>query len=800
MKTIFAPVFLFVSVGAAQSQSINVDKDYSLLVNSEKGIPCQKCTLKYSANDGTILGYKVTDSLGLARLPVELLPQVRNISIQLDKGWYGIALTRAIEPSSTIALTLIGEKAVSPLQKTLKEVIVTGHQQLIEDTGEAVIYNVAADIANSGTDATDVLRRTPLVSVDINGTPSIKGSTSIKILLNGRAVSYLQPSDLLAQIPSDLITKVEVITAPGAKYDADGAAGIINIITKNPVTLNHSGSLNTGLGSKGSHLFASDTYNTKNLSISNGLGFLSFYNSTQATQIAQYAGEKTPFFDRASAGRTKGLSSSYQGSIATLNKKNFFELSVNAFLQTIKPEESFSSYARESTNSQYQGSFASNNKTANISSALSFERKFDKNGQKVNATIEGGYLPTDNIVHLSQEGGFLSTRNRINNKNTLYNSSAKVDYEFNLHKKHFIEAGIKAAKSYSAGTNDAVLDSSSLNSHTASHTDRTGYQLTYSVTSSYFSYKLAATPRFSSKLGFRYEYTSSKYLLDKQAGNLNSYNRGSLFPALTLVYKLSNTSTLTGNYNYRIQRPPFSLLLPVASYISSGIKYIGNPYLNPEFSHVVEVSVSKYIEANYFRASVYTTLTQDAVSSIISQQDGTTTTYINAGSEKIVGLNFWATIYPVAAWSINYGFDFNYRKISNILVSNTGFRLTNTLNTTFRIGNKWSTQLWGTFNTPKILLQGTENSYTFSNISVKRELINKKLFLAISVDNPFSKGFTQKQRIILPEYNSSNEVLYYSRGFRLLLNYKFGNNKNGTYRSKESSIQSGFDVTNLEIN
>ncbi|OUJ68015.1 TonB-dependent receptor domain-containing protein [Hymenobacter crusticola] len=800
MKTIFAALFLFVCVGAVQSQSIKVNQDYSLLINLKENIPCYKCILKYNASDGTILGYKQTDSLGLAILPVEILPQIRNISVQLGKGWYGSTLSRAIEPGQTITLTSVPDKAAPLLQKTLREVVVTGHQQLIEDTGEAVIYNVAADIANSGTDATDVLRRTPLVSVDVNGTPSIKGSASIKILLNGRAVSYLQPSDLLAQIPSDLIIKVEVITAPGAKYDADGAAGIINIITKNPVALNHSGSLNTGLGSRGSHLFASDTYNTKNLSISNGLGFLSFYNSTQAKQIAQYADEEAPFFNRRSAGRTRGLSSSYQGSIATLNKKNYFELSLNAFLQTVKPEESFSSYTKEHTNSQYQGLFASNNKTANISSALSFERKFSKNDQKVSATIEGGYLPTNNIVRLLREADVLSTCNRINNKNTLYTSSAKVDYEFNIHKKHFFEAGIKAAKSYSAGTNDAVLDSSSVDNYTASRNDRTGYQLSYSIASSYFSYKLAATPRLSSKLGLRYEYTSSKYSLEDQTGNLDTYKRGSLFPALTVVYKLSNTSTLTGNYNYRIQRPPFSLLLPVVSYISSGIKYIGNPYLNPEFSHVIELSVSKYIEANYFRASVYTTLTQGAVSSVISQQDGTTTTYINAGSEKIVGLNFWATVYPVTAWSINYGFDFNYRKVSNTVVSNTGLRLTNTLNTTFRIGNKWSTQLWGAFNTPKILLQGTENNYTFSNLSVKREMISKRLFLALSVDNPFSKGFTQKQKIVLPEYSSSNEVLYYSRGFRLLLNYKFGNNKNGTYRSKESSIQSGFDVTNLETN
>lgn len=798
MKTLFLLSTLAIYAGAVQGQSIKIDKQYLLSVTSQDGAPCRACMVRYDAAARTALGYGQTDSLGLVKLPVELLPRLRSISVEFGKEWYGGPFLQAAEPSQTIALTLVDEQPKHLLQNTLKEVVVTGHQQLIDDTGEAVVYNVAADIANPGTDATDVLRRTPLVAVDINGTPSIKGSTSIKILLNGRTVSYLQPSDLLTQIPSDLITKVEVITAPGAKYDADGAAGIINIITKSPVALNHTGSVNTGLGTKGSHLFISDTYNTKNVSISTGIGLLSFYNHTQASQQARYTNENLPFFDRTSIGYSRGLSSSYQGSIATLNKKNYVELSVIAFLQNVKPEESFLSRNSRSSALEYDGLFASTNKTATVSTNLFFERKFTKNNQKISAVVEAGYLPTNNLVALSNNGFGLSISNSIRNTNTLYTSSAKADYEFNLHKKHFFEVGTKVSSSSSTGINTTVVDSSSTNSSTTSDTERVIYHLTYSIASSYLSYKLVATPRLSFKSGLRYEHTTSAYTGHKYGDTTGDYQQSNLFPSLTAIYKVSNTSTLTGNYSYRIQRPDLGLLLPVSSYVSSSVRYIGNPRLNPEFSHVFELNASKYIKTNYFRASLYTTLTQGAISSVLSQYNGTTTTYTNAGSEKIVGLNVWVTTYPISAWSINYGFDFNYRKIANATLSNTGFRLTNTLNTTFKINDKWSAQLWGTFNTPKILLQGTENSFTFSNLSIKRELINKKLFVALSVDNPFTQGFTQKQQIVTHDYSSNSEVLYYNRGFRLLLNYKFGNSKNSSQRAKEPTINSGFQAITPE--
>ncbi len=134
-------------------------------------------------------------------------------------------------------------------EKTLSEVVVSGQKDLVEDKGDRLIYNAEKDISNAGGTAADVLRKVSMLSVDLNGNVQMQGNGNIKVLINGKpsAMMARNLADALRQMPANIIKSVEVITSPGAEYDAEGSAGVINIISKKALQ-GFNGSVNASAG------------------------------------------------------------------------------------------------------------------------------------------------------------------------------------------------------------------------------------------------------------------------------------------------------------------------------------------------------------------------------------------------------------------------------------------------------------------------------------------------------------------------------------------------------------------------
>jgi len=175
----------------------------------------------------------------------------------------------------------VGSMMMSTDTKVLGEVTVTGQGSLIEDKVDRLVYNADKDITSKGGTAEDVLRKVPMLTVDMDGNVQMRGSGNVKVLINNKPSSILASNvaDAIKQIPADMIKQVEVITSPSAKYDAEGTTGIINIITKKNNLQGLTGFVNAGAGVRGANAFGNVNLRKKKIGTALNFGGNSSYNT-----------------------------------------------------------------------------------------------------------------------------------------------------------------------------------------------------------------------------------------------------------------------------------------------------------------------------------------------------------------------------------------------------------------------------------------------------------------------------------------------------------------------------------------
>lgn len=226
------------------------------------------------------------------------------------------------------------------------------------------------------------------------------------------------------------------------------------------------------------------------------------------------------------------------------------------------------------------------------------------------------------------------------------------------------------------------------------------------------------------------------------------------------------------------------------SYTSSNIISVGNPDLNPEISYNYEIGFSKFIWDQFFKISPFYNHTNNKISNILSFKENVFyTNYSNIDYGDDFGINLWLSLnFIKRKLNINYGFDFIYKKLAGGNLKSNGTRFLNNVNITYKIKDDFYINFFGTFNTFDIYIQGKENSYTYNNLSLQKEFYQGNLKIAISVDNPFNRGTTIKQKYTIDTYSYSNQLTYYNRGIRLFFIYKFGKKAPNTTMKMQDDI------------
>lgn len=707
----------------------------------------------------------------------------------------------------------LGTVKLAPDVRTLSEVNVVGQQALVEEKVDRIVYNADKDITAKGGDATDVMRKVPLLSVDLDGNVSLRGSSNVRVLINNKPSTIVASSvaDALKQIPADMIKTVEVITSPSAKYDAEGSAGIINIITKKTTLQGFTLNLDSGVGNRGSNLGLNGNLRTGKMGFSlSGFGRAS-YNVRGAFANTQqiFGSSGTTTTEQSADTRNQNVFGQYTlGWDYDISKTSAITASLR---YGARNNTTFQDNFLTKTSGPYFPTYnARNVRTDDLSGTVDanvdYTRTFKPQQEfSLSAQYSRNNRNNDFVADLLSSTDFATITSRQQNLNDSYNqeSTLQADYQTPIGKNQQLEFGGKAILRQvesSFGYNFATSATGGFQTDSR----RPGNTLNYDQTigAGYVSYTLTTKSKFTIKAGTRYEFTNidASYSLTQpgeqggRAGqDLGIPSYSNLVPSLNISKALKGGKTIKLAYNRRLQRPGIRFLNPNVNVSNPTNITQGNPLLSPELTDNFEFSNSAYIKTVYVNATLFYRRTNNSITSV--QDTNTTsagevtnpalprpirTTYLNIGREEAYGVNVFGNATLFSKWQIGGGFDAYYAYLTNngataiYRATNSGWVVTGRLFTSLNIKNGWGLQGFGFIRGREIQLQGYRGGFAFYSLGVKKDLKDKRGSFGIAGENFFNHPFTIRSESSSPIFVQNSLTSLYNAGIRANFSYKFG--------------------------
>ncbi|GAB3987360.1 outer membrane beta-barrel family protein [Spirosoma daeguense] len=700
----------------------------------------------------------------------------------------------------------LGTIKVSSNTKTLEEVTVVGQAALIEEKVDRLVYNAEKDITAKGGDAADVLRKVPLLTVDLDGNVSLRGSQNIRVLINNKPSTIVASSvsDALKQIPADQIKTVEVITSPSAKYDAEGSGGIINIITKKNSLQGLNLNIDSGVGNRGAQLSLNGNYRKGKAGFTLGGFGRGIYNTITKTNLDQTSrvGDVTTLTRQSGDGRSEGLFGQYNlGFDYDLAKNQSLTAGVRYGVRNFANKQDlvtqlFSNGVLGSTSNR---NVDAKNLSGTVDVNVDYLHTFKPQQEWSISTLYSRNDLTNNFdANLFNGTGALTGRQQNLNSNVNEEFTLQTDYQTPIKKNQMLEFGGKGI--FREVTSNYKYLFGGASGPLTTEANNLG-ELTYhqNIAAAYSSYTYTTKNRYTLKGGLRYEHT----FIDastREGGNLGVGDYGVLVPSINASKTIKGT-TLKLGYNRRIQRPGLQQLNPNFNAANPQAIQQGNPNLRPELTNNMELGVSKTIGKTFINATFFGRLTNNAITQVSQPSDtiagAVVTTYQNIGRQQAYGTNLFANV--AATSKINIGIFLNafYTSLTgqamgldkkSIEMTNDGMNISggSFINATFK--NGWGAQAFGFLQGNQVQLQGTQGGFGFYTVGVKKEFNNKKASLGLAAENFLSNRFNIHTVLNSPLFSQVNDVYLYNRGVRLTFTLKIGKMTMDAPRKKAKSV------------
>lgn len=729
---------------------------------------------------------------------------------KIPTGTYTVVISFIGYESQNIEGVIIPEKReeinlglikLSTGAKVLNEVTVTGQKQLLEEKVDRLVYNAENDQTARGGDATDVLKRVPLLSVDIDGNVSMRGSSNIQVLINNKPSTIVASSiaDALKQIPADQIKTVEVITSPSAKYDAEGSGGIINIITKKNNLQGLTLGVDAGVGLRGSNLGLNGNYRKGKMGISLGGWGRANYNvngrfeSNQATkdEFGAILSETKQSADT----RNRGFFGSYNlGFDYDISEKSFIAASVRLGARNGSnyQDNLFSSTTRDSwaTESYSLRNAHTNDLSKNVDANVSYTKTFEKAQREF--SILGSYSRNnrnndfENII--IERDGIFSPVGSLKNLNDSYNEETtfQIDYQTPLSENQLLEFGAKdiLRKVYS-DFSSRMLNAEGVYEEIANASLSNNLNYDQNVVGAYLSYTLNLKSGYAFKAGTRYEYTTIDMKQQTEVAPTKIPSYGALVPSINVSKKIANGKTLKLSYNRRIQRPSIRFLNPNIQQSNPYSITQGNPLLDPEYTNNYELSYSTFIKGTNLNFSTFWRNTNNGIQDVrdIVSDSVVRTQYKNIGRENVVGFNVFANV-SIGKLMLNGGADVFYAMLDNNLpptaenikyiASNEGWVTNYRMFGNYTLNKGWGLQFFGFYRGRSVNLQGRNGGFAMYSLGFKKDFNNKKGSVGFAAENFFTNEFKIKNESSSAIYNQNSLNVIRNMSFRVNISYRIG--------------------------
>lgn len=800
-----------------------------IVYKSYPQLPSSSTTARVSIK-GTVIDFDTKEALEYATVVVKPLngDQITggitdgkgHFNIEVAPGYYDISIEfisfktqqfKNIEVKKTVNLGTI-ELAIDA--QALDEVEIIAEKSTVEIRLDKKIYNVGKDMTVKGGTASDVLDNVPSVNVDVEGNVSLRGSDNVRILINGKPSSMvgMDGAEALRQLPADAIQKVEVITSPSARYEAEGTAGILNIVLRKGkaqginasvtatvgIPENFGGSVNLNYRIKKFNFFTNTAYSYRD---SPGK---SYNNATYFDDLGNTIGYRNESTDYE---RTGNRFNSRLGLEYYLTDKS--SITGTFYIRDSDNDNISTNYTNEfdSDTLLTQSRIRTDNEDGerkSIEYSLNYMQDFEKEGHKLNVDFQYSDDSDNEYSYITDVNTYPDFIDNNPEKNTTIEDEKEIlirtDYELPISENSQFEAGFRIdleetnsdflVEDYDPESGDFI--------NNPNYSNNLFFRQDVYAFYTQFGSKIN---KFSYLVGLRSETTDRAIVLEGDDEN-NHKNWTELFPTVNLGIEFNDTESLTIGYNRRLRRPRSYYLNPFETRTSETNIRKGNINLDPTYTSSFEIGYLKRWNKFTLNSSIYYNYSTNNIEWIqteeIREVNGTETIVIvrspvNLSFQDTYGFEFNANYTPFKWWKLSQSFNF-YRAITKGDYEGVNYDADNRswftrFNSTVTLPGEIDWQTRAMYRGPSETAQTKRAGMLSVNLAFSKDVLKDKATVSFNVSDLFNTRMRKSETTTENSF-SEGEFRYRQRQFLLNFTYRFNQKKK---RERSESYEGGGD-------